>query len=470
MVGEKFDSLREYDDKVEATIINTETGIEQIVQGKYLVAADGASSRARKSAGIHLTGGPMPIAMFLVHFRSRDLTRIQACGQFWHVFYTSGAAIIAQDEKDTWTVHMPIGLDDDISKLDPIETIYKVLGGSMGPYKVKVDEILVTSSWRPNLCVADTYRSKGGRVFLAGDAAHQNIPMGGYGMNMGLGDAFDISWKLAAVLNGFGGEYLLESYEPERRPVAFKNVERSGVHMSVHRKYVEWVEELGGGALLRGASKEAVQLKHQIAQYLKEHDNENKDHGIEMDYRLRQSPIIIPDDDTKVGEPDWDARRYVPSTWPGHRAPYVRLSDGNTSIFDLYGLGYSIIDFTNAGSTARQFAAVAEDLDIPLAVIHLPDEPHARQIWERDAVLIRPDGYVAWRTPIDRGVDRDLIETVLLAAVGKSTVLEHKTYDLVPSTLLEKGAFTSSVGNINQDEGIAKMGEFQREVLDNIAS
>lgn len=110
------------------------------------------------------------MAMLLVHFKSRDLTRLQAQGQFWHIYFTSGSVIISQDEADTWTVHTPVPLDCDVSKIDPVEQVYKALGGSGEPYAIKIDEILVKSSWRPNLAVANTYRSRGGRLFLAGDS------------------------------------------------------------------------------------------------------------------------------------------------------------------------------------------------------------------------------------------------------------------------------------------------------------
>lgn len=111
-----------------------------------------------------------PAAMYLVHFQSRDLTRLHKQGQFWHIFFTSGAVIISQDEDNTWTTHLPVPLDFDPASLPPDEQIYRVLGGQGEPYKIKVDRILVSSVWRPNNAIADRYRSPQGRVFLAGDS------------------------------------------------------------------------------------------------------------------------------------------------------------------------------------------------------------------------------------------------------------------------------------------------------------
>lgn len=100
-------------------------------------------------------------------------------------------------------------------------------------------------------------------------------------MNMGVGDAYEIGWKLAAVLKGYGGEQLLASYEHERRAVAVRIVERSGRHQSIHFNYCEWVKEQGGEVVLSQETK-GKDLKRKIKDYVLEHDQENKDHGIEM--------------------------------------------------------------------------------------------------------------------------------------------------------------------------------------------
>src|SRR4051794_5101487 len=168
--------------------------------------------------------------MHLIHFKSKDLSKLHRQGQFWHIFFTTGSVIISQDEVDTWTLHNPVPIGTDVSKIDPKQTIYKALGGENAQLDIEIDEILVTSIWRPNIFLADKYAAPTSRIFISGDAAHQNIPTGGYGMNTAVGDSFDIGWKIAAVLDGHGGQYLLDSYEAERRPVAARNIERSGVH------------------------------------------------------------------------------------------------------------------------------------------------------------------------------------------------------------------------------------------------
>ncbi|EXJ79164.1 hypothetical protein A1O3_08665 [Capronia epimyces CBS 606.96] len=470
LFGYKFEELIEQADSVTCVVTDLERDQKLTFETEYVIACDGAGSRVRRSAGLKITGGPVPMAMYLVHFKSRDLDRLQSQGQFWHIFFTGGGAIISQDEDEIWTVHLPISLDEDVDKIDPYEVVYKLLGSNAGRFPIQIDEILVKSVWRPNLVVADQYRSAKGRVFLAGDSAHQNIPTGGYGMNMGVGDAFDIGWKLAAVLKGYGGPYLLDSYGVERRPVALRNVERSGQHQAVHWEYCNWVSKAGTDVVLSNTA-EGRALKEKIKQYVLERDGENKDHGIELGYRHRGSPVILTN--PAESEPRWSVRDYIPSTWPGSRAPHVFLEDGETSIFDLFGDEFSIVDFTSTGSLSRQFGAMAKKLNVPLRVIHLPQESHVAKVWERHAVLVRPDGFVAWRCGDGFNGDSDSLEDadvchILLVAVGQRPASQQATSGTQDSQKygyekLGSVPFTTTVGNVEQDAGkVEKLAAFQQ--------
>jgi hypothetical protein len=395
------------------------------------------------------------MAMYLVHFKSRDLIRLHKQGQFWHILFSNGSVIISQDEVDTWTTHVPIGLDVDPASVDPEKAVYEVLGGSAGPYPIKIDEILVTSAWRTNICIADQYISPGGRVFLSGDAAHQNIPFGGYGMNTALGDSFDIGWKLAAVLDGYGGQHLLRSYEAERRPVAVRNIDHSGVHAAVHFEWWEWCQKVGN-EVVTSKTEDGRKLRTQIANHLQEHDGENKDQGIELDYRYNNSPVIVPDKNSR--EPAWMAAQYTPSTWPGARAPHVFLADGKTSIFDLFSSNYTLIDFSKDGKWAKMFHSVAKTLAIPLKAVLLPNEAHAQSIWGRAAFLIRPDDHVAWRAASDAQAEVD-IEEVLLIAVGQRCPKDQIGSE--PGSVVIEGNFTSTIGNVDQEK-VEMLADFQK--------
>jgi FAD-dependent monooxygenase len=143
---------------------------------------------------------PRPGYVLLIHFKSKDLSRIQKQGQFWHIFVIRegqmSGAVIAQDEVDTWTIHLFLPLEVDHETIDSYDAVYSVLGGMGEKYEIKIDEVLVRSTYRPNVAVSRSYSGLNGRVFFAGDSAHQNIPTGGYGMNMGIADAYDLGWKV----------------------------------------------------------------------------------------------------------------------------------------------------------------------------------------------------------------------------------------------------------------------------------
>ena len=144
-----------------------------------------------------------PVCALLIHFKSTDLSRIQKQGQFWHIFVTGPpgelrGAIISQNEKDIWTTHLYLPVDTDLDSISSEEAIYRVFGGLYEDYPIKIDEILVRSAWRPYIAVSREWSSERRRVFIAGDAAHQNIPTGGYGMNMGIADAYDLGLEVSS--------------------------------------------------------------------------------------------------------------------------------------------------------------------------------------------------------------------------------------------------------------------------------
>lgn len=301
------------------------------------------------------------------------------------------------------------------------------------------------------------------RVFLAGDAAHQNVPTGGYGMNTGLGDAYDIGWKLAAVVHGWGHPTgLLASYEAERRPVAITNVERSGVHMAVH---MEAVARLGGGGaenLDEEESEEGRRLREWIHRHYQENDGENTDLGVEMGYRYKSDIILSTLDEVEEEGPAWDPHVYHPTTWPGGRPPHVFLTDGS-AIFDQLGPWFTLVEFHDDQSNhelgSHFLVGAAADLGAPLSHIHLRNEPHAAQLWEKPLVLVRPDGHVAWRGYTVR--DPPLARKIMKTAVGYHSAIPSPgghSPDKIPAI------FTSTSDTTTQVSGyeLENMGEFQK--------
>ncbi|KAM3420337.1 hypothetical protein BST61_g3618 [Cercospora zeina] len=370
----------------------------------------------------NFNGVVSPVRALLVHFRSRDLGRLHKHGRFWHIFLADesgglSGATIAQDEIDTWTTHwfLPDGFEaDPISSED---VVARVLGGMYEPYPVKVDKILVRSVWQPVIAVTKQWSGPNRRIFLAGDAAHQNIPTGGYDMNMGIADAFDIGWKLASVVNGNGGSGLLASYEAERKPVAERSVAHSGLHFQTHASIRELLTRDGLSARhVDEDTEQAIETRRAIQDHYRKHDGENKDLGIEMGYRYN-SPVIVKDaDDAYAAEPPWTPASYTPTTWPGSRAPHIFLSNG-LAIFDQFCRDLTLLTFDCRSHGQEYMIAAAQKLSVSLEVANLSGEDLAKRLYERNLVLIRPDQHVAWRSNALRSSSE--AETILQIVTGR---------------------------------------------------
>lgn len=378
--GWSLQDCAQVDGAVRATLANI-GGEELTVRADYLVGCDGASSRVRAQLDIAMSGFPAFTKFALVHFRSSDLTNLHALGQFWHLFLTSGIAVIAQDEVDTWTLHVDLGPEateeDPIG--DPIEFVRRALGQS-----VQVDEILACSLWGPTALLADSYGR--GRILLAGDAVHTMIPTGGYGMNTGLGDAFNLGWKLAARVLGWGGRRLLDSYELERRPIGERNrdasVENAGVHLQLR--------SMADSELVVADTEEAAAHRASLAEFLSTNDGENTSLGIELDVRYDDSPVVCPPVDDA---PPWNRRTFVPTVRAGHRAPNVVIGADRT-LFDDFGPCFTLVDACGHPE-AKQLIDEAALVGMPLHHLIVEDR-HCRELYCDRLVLVRPDLHIAW--------------------------------------------------------------------------
>jgi hypothetical protein len=242
-------------------------------------------------------------------------------------------------------------------------------------------EILSGGPWTGGLAlVAEHYRA--GPVFLAGDAAHLFTPLGGLGMNTGIGDVMNLGWKLAAVHQGWAGPALLDSYEIERRPMGVRNVQlgvRCTQVMDGWKLWPGFEDDTAAADEARKAFGARI-MEEDRAQYLTV--------GIQLGERYEGSPIIVPDGTPAPPDP-WDI--YTPVERPGARAPHVWLSPGR-AVFDDFGAGFTLLDF-GAPDGAAQFAAAAEERGVPLKVLTLapPDG-----LYRSKLVLVRPDQHIAW--------------------------------------------------------------------------
>jgi hypothetical protein len=246
-------------------------------------------------------------------------------------------------------------------------------------------EWLGVSIWHRRSVVAERYSRS--RVLLAGDAVHQLSPTGALGMNSGIGDAVDLGWKLAAVMDGWGGPRLLESYDAERRPIGERNVKMA-------TRFYHSVNEFGDvHASIDDDSREGATLRQQLGERLvRDVGPEFRTIGLQIGYRYEDSPICMPDG---TPAPPDTAETYVPSARPGARAPHAWM-DGGRSILDLFGRGFVLLRFGDAPPCA-ELEAAAERRSVPLTIATVDDREAAR-LYERHLVLVRPDGHVAWRS------------------------------------------------------------------------
>ena len=224
-------------------------------------------------------------------------------------------------------------------------------------------------------------------MLLAGDAVHQYIPTGGYGMNTGVGDAFDLGWKLSAVIQGWGGDGLLDSVREERQPVARRNREGS-------RRHAEARLAIGGvwPDGIDAAGPEGERMRAELAEEIGKIGNaENESLGIELGYGYAGSSIVCNEDGDETQD---DPLVYVPTTTPGYRPPGIYLGDG-APVFGRFGTWFTLLDFGSDGA-AGAFEAEAETLGVPLRSVFIGDG-HARALYGYDMVLVRPDQHVAWR-------------------------------------------------------------------------
>jgi 2-polyprenyl-6-methoxyphenol hydroxylase-like FAD-dependent oxidoreductase len=375
--GIAFEDFREDADGVVATLRNSTTGETEQVRCAYLAGCDGGSSRVREILQIALDGTPRTALRFMVHFRSTARDVLQRWGIAWHYQAPLGT-LIAQNDDDIWTLHARLEEGTAVDRIDPAALLTRFCGTSID------HEILVANAWTPHLLLAQSYGRA--RVFLAGDAAHQYIPTGGYGMNTGIGDAVDLGWKLAATLRGFGGPRLLGSYEIERWPIGLRNREASAGHTKVRIAIAECYRN---ARVLDEPLDEArrAELSAAIAAL---GNAENESWGIEFGYVYDRSPVVAHE---TGATPPTDPVRYQPTTMPGARLPSTFLQDGS-ALFDRLGPWFTLVNF--GAMDASPLVAAAEQAGVPLQVLSLR-EGALEGVYGRDALLVRPDQHIAWR-------------------------------------------------------------------------
>jgi hypothetical protein len=227
-----------------------------------------------------------------------------------------------------------------------------------------------------------------GRIVLAGDAAHLFTPTGGFGMNTGMDDASNLAWKLAALVQGWGGANLLQTYETERRPIAERNTVAA-------RDLNKNLANMPITAEMEQDTTEGVAARARVSAHLSTFGEEFASIGVQLGARYDGSPILVEDG----APPRDDFLHYTPSGVPGGRAPHYWPGAGRgygDSLFDRFGSGFTLLRLGSKPADTASIEAAARQRLVPLKVIDLPQDD-ARDLYGRDLALIRPDQYVAWR-------------------------------------------------------------------------
>lgn len=365
---------------VTARLRNAGDGAEERVRTRWLVGADGGRSLVRETLGIAMQGQRNMLACATLILRipglydDPELTH----GLFHWIINPEAASFIGPlDRGDLWYWSKVAGRDVPTEEL--LETARKSIGRD---YPL---EVVARDDWLVHSLIAERYRE--GRVFLAGDACHLHSPFGGHGMNLGIGDAVDLGWKLSAALEGWGGDGLLDSYTVERQQ-AHRAVVASATEnvasLSDHFADPDLTAEGPAGDVARARTAEAIErLK----------TPEFRSVGLVLGNAYAVSPAIAAEPDPA---PPIDVTAYRPSARPGCLAPHVWL-DETTSLYDRFGPGFTLLRLAGAQEAREQaLATAAASRGAPLTIAAI-DHDGLRDLYEADYALIRPDQHVGWR-------------------------------------------------------------------------
>ena len=376
----------EDDDGVTTTVRDTLTGRTRQIRSKYLVGTDGGASPVRQALGIKMAGEPTLTYTTNVVFRTDHLEALHDKAPAYRYIFIgpegTWATLVAINGQDQWRFSLVGGTTMETHSEEVMRAaIIRAVGKEFD------FEILSMLPWIRRQLVADTYGTK--RVFLAGDAAHLTSPTGGFGMNTGIQDAVNLSWKLAGTLEGWGGPGLLESYEPETRPVAIRNVNEATGNL---KRMLSPRVVSPGPAMFQDGPEAEAQRKTFGDAYTELMKREWFSIGIHLGYMYEGSPIVVPDG---TPQPADEVSTYKPTSRPGSRAPHVWL-EPEKSILDLFGRKFVLLRFGADAPEGEELSAAAKAHNVPFK-IELIDNAEAAALYERKLVLVRPDGQVVWR-------------------------------------------------------------------------
>jgi 2-polyprenyl-6-methoxyphenol hydroxylase-like FAD-dependent oxidoreductase len=382
----------EADDDV-CTVVAESRGVggQETWQARYVVGCDGARSFVRRQLGARYggfealdqiyMGGRMTASHVQAPTLVRDWPQASLAWQYWSINPEHQVMLTALNGKDEFLLFSKAPEANAETDRAVADIIRRAAGADI-PLRM-----LSHRPWTAGVAlVAERFGC--GNVFLAGDAAHLFTPTGGFGLNTGVDDVANLSWKIAAMLQGWGGPALMSSYELERKPIAVRNTVAA-------RELAKRMSQIPIGPALEDDSAEGAQARIEAGEYLSTFVETFASIGVQLGARYDHSPIVAGEG---VAIAD-DFSRYEPTSAPGGRTPHAWLDERHHrggSLFDQLGPGFTLLYLGVSAAATNGLQSEAERRGIPFNTLVVPD-PNLRDLYERDFVLVRPDQHVAWR-------------------------------------------------------------------------
>lgn len=395
----RVDAVSQHEYGVVAKGVDLDSGLPLEFRCDYLVGCDGARSTVRKAIGAQLLGDEVVGRVQSTYLRAPGLLERARHGPAWATFSLNprrSGNVYAIDGRETFLLHNYLKPHETFESVDRDRAIRDILGVSS---ELRY-EILSKEDWIGRRLVTDRLRD--GRVFICGDAAHLWVPMAGYGMNAGIADATNLSWLLAARLNGWAEQGILAAYEAERLPITEQVSRFAMEHALALQRELEVVpeglEEHGPAADARRAAAGRALYDLNVKQYCCA--------GLNFGYFYDASPVISYDFES---QPPYTMDWFQPSTVPGCRAPHAWLADGR-SLYDAFGPEFTLLRM-NSEVDPRPLLAAAQFRHVPLTLLDAnlsgPSSPYRHNL-----ILVRPDQHVAWRADHCPEAPLDLIDLI----------------------------------------------------------
>jgi 2-polyprenyl-6-methoxyphenol hydroxylase-like FAD-dependent oxidoreductase len=373
------------DPSADVTLRDLETGAVRRSSCRYLIGCDGARSVVRKAIGAELTGDAVVQRVQSTFIRAPDLIDRQQHASAWGTGAINprrSGMVYAIDGRERWLVHNYLKpAETDFDSVDRDACIRTILGvGADFNY-----DIISREDWYGRRLIASKFRDRS--TFVAGDAAHIWVPYAGYGMNAGIADAMNLSWLLAAHLNGWAPASILDAYEAERWPIT-SQVSRfamSHAEAEIRRRGAvpDEIEDAGSRGELARLEVGRLAYEINVQQYACA--------GLNFGTYYDRSPVIAYDG---AEHPAYTMNSYTPSSVPGCRTPHLWRADGS-SLYDAMGPEFTLLRFDPAVDVAALEAA-ARKRGVPLKVLDI-ERPKTAIFYDGGLVLSRPDQHVAWR-------------------------------------------------------------------------